>query len=192
MNEEEEVVIPPTIPEETVTPNATEEVIPKTDEGDKELKTALAQKDHFREKAEKAEAERKALEVKINKMSQSGDKPSLDVDDYIDISASLEGLDQREKEYLAQQHKLTGKPMSDIRKEEDFNLWQTAYRSKVEKEKLTLKPSGTQSESDRPMSFDDKLNNAKTIEEKEKLLAEAGLYKEARPKADRSHIGGQR
>src|SRR3990167_1914049 len=63
-------------------------------------------------------------------------KNTLDVEDYIDISASLEGLDQREKEYLAEQHKLSGKSLGEIRKDENFNLWQSAYRDKVEKERL--------------------------------------------------------
>lgn len=114
---------------------------------------------------------------------------ALDVEDYIDISASLDGLDQREKEYLAEQHKYSGKSLKDIRSSEDFNFWQTAYRTKVEKEKLTLKPSGTQNESDRPRSLTEKLRGA-SLEEKEKLLREHGLYKEVRPRADRTRIGG--
>ncbi len=114
---------------------------------------------------------------------------ALNVEDYIDISASLEGLDQREKEYLASQHKLSGKPLSEIRKDEDFTLWQTAYREKVEKEKLSLKPSGTQSESDRPMSFTERLQNTQSVADKEKLLAEAGLYKSPRPRTDRVDLG---
>jgi hypothetical protein len=114
-------------------------------------------------------------------------KTTLGVEDYIDISASLEGLDKREKEYLAQQHKLTGKSLSDIRKDEDYVLWQDAYRAKKEKE-LSLKPSGTQSESDRPMSFAEKLKGA-SLADKEKLLEEAGLYKHPRPRADRVNLG---
>lgn len=115
---------------------------------------------------------------------------ALNVEDYIDISASLEGLDQREKQYLAEQHKLSGKSLSEIRKDEDFTLWQSAYRAKVEKEALTLKPSGTQSESDRPKSFTEQLKNA-SLAETEKLLAERGLYKSPRPRVDRVNLGRQ-
>jgi hypothetical protein len=116
---------------------------------------------------------------------------SLDVEDYIDISASLEGLDQREKQFLATQHKLTGKSLSEIRKEDDFLLWQSAYRQKVEKER-TLSPTGTQVESDKPMTIQEKLKRATSYAEKEKILTEAGLYKSPRPKADRFKVGEER
>src|SRR3990167_5404066 len=91
---------------------------------------------------------------------------ALDIGDYIDISASLEGLDQREKEYLAQQHKLSGKSLNDIRSSEDFGFWQDSYRTKVEKEKLTLKPNSAQFESDRPRSLTEKLRGVSLIERK--------------------------
>ena len=113
----------------------------------------------------------------------------LGVDEFIDISTSLEGLDQREKEYVSREHKLSGSKLSDIRNSEDFKLWDSAYKAKVEKDKLTLKPSGKQSESDKPMSLVDKLANA-SIEEKEKILIEAGRYKNPRRLQDRVKIGG--
>lgn len=157
----------------------------------KDFASVSAQKDHFRTKAEKEEAERKALEEKLNS-GAGGDKTNkgLDVSDFIDISASLEGLDMKEKEKLTREHKLTGKPLSDIRKDEDFILWQEAYRSKLEKEKA-LRPSSTQADGDKPKGFMDKLRGA-SIEEKEKMLVEAGLYKTPRPRSDRRHIGAER
>lgn len=116
---------------------------------------------------------------------------SLDVEDYIDISASLEGLDQREKEKLAREHKLTGQPLTEIRKDEDFILWQSAYRTKLEKEKLALKPTGTQADSLPPKSFAQKLSGA-SMADKEKILTEAGLYKQVRPRTtERANIGGK-
>lgn len=116
---------------------------------------------------------------------------SLNVEDYIDISASLEGLDQKEKEKLAREHKLTGKPLSEIRQDEDYLLWQSAYRAKQEKEKA-LAPSGTQPESDMPLTVAQKLANAKTVAEKEKILTENGMYRSPKPKADRTNIGATR
>jgi len=112
---------------------------------------------------------------------------TLNVEDYIDISASLEGLDKREKEYLASQHKLTGKPLSEIRKDEDFQLWQSAYQTKREKE-LSLRPSGTQADSDKPMSLIERLKNA-TLADKEKLLEERGLWKNPKQRTDRIDLG---
>lgn len=128
--------------------------------------------------------------IKENKKlkEQTKTQSSLDVSDYIDISASLEGLDQKEKEYLAKQHKLSGESLKDIRNSEDFSLWQTAYRAKVEKEQLAMRPSSTQSESEGPKSFVDKLKSA-SIKEKEELLEKAGLYKHPRPRNDRVDLG---
>jgi len=112
---------------------------------------------------------------------------SLDVDDLIDISASLQGLDQREQEYLARQHKLTGLPLKDIRESEDYKFWQSAYRIKVEKDK-SLSPSSTQPDAKKPKTMAEKLANA-SLEEKEKILTEAGLWQNPRRIADKRRIG---
>lgn len=182
MNEENTEVVAP----ETTTETTVEPVAEKPEEKSSELKSALAQKEHFRQKFEKTEAERIALQNQLNKAP----KGNLDVSDYIDISASLEGLDQREKSYLAEQHKLTGKPLTDIRKSEDFQFWDSSYKAKVEKER-SLMPSTKQSESAKEMSLTERLRGS-SLEEKEKVLTEMGLYKQVRPRADRREIGGAR
>jgi len=116
---------------------------------------------------------------------------TLDVEDYIDISASLEGLDQREKEKLAREHKLSGRPLIEIRKDKDFQLWQSAYRQELEKENA-LAPSTKQPDSEVPRSFENRLAGA-SMADKEKILIEAGLYKNPQgPRADRQYIGTQR
>jgi len=127
--------------------------------------------------------------AKLKKQPVKVVNKALEVDDFIDISASLEGLDQREKEYIAQQHKYTGKSLKEIRNDENFLLWQTAYQQKVEKEKA-LAPSNKQTETDRPKSLLDKLKGA-SFEDKEKILSERGLYRTVRPRADRQFIGGK-
>lgn len=164
-------------PEEVVVEEPTVEPV----EPPKEEETVVLKKSDY------VKLNRKAIAYETNK-NKPIDIKSLDVEDYIDISASLEGLDQREKEYLAEQHKLTGKTLSEIRKSENFLFWDTSYLQKVEKEKLTLKPSSTQSESDKPKTLNEKLQGA-SIEEKEKILSEAGYYKSPRPKSDRQNIG---
>lgn len=111
---------------------------------------------------------------------------SLNVEDYIDISASLEGLDSREKERLAREHKLSGRPLQEIRKDEDFILWQSAYRQKQEKEKTSLTPSSKQPDDNSPISLEDALNNAKSVEEKEELLkASMGYHIGNKHRSDR-------
>jgi hypothetical protein len=138
-------------------------------------------------KRRKAEEEARSLKERAEKLQKVASK-SLDVEDYIDISAALEGLDQREKSYLAEQHKLSGKTLSEIRNGEDFSLWQSAYRAKVEKERQTLSPSSKQSESERPKSLTQKLKEA-SLADKEKILSEAGLYKTPKPRTDVRRIG---
>lgn len=150
-------------------------------ESPKEEETVVLKKSDY------VKLNRKAIAYETNK-NKPIDIKSLDVEDYIDISASLEGLDQKEKEYLAREHKQSGKSLTEIRKDEDFLLWQSAYRQKVEKERLTLKPSSTQSESEKPRTLNEKLQGA-SLEDKEKLLTEAGYYKSPRPKSDRQNIG---
>lgn len=167
-----------------------ETVVDDTVDDQKDLKSALAQKDHYRAKAKQLEAELKTREEELARTkSERVQSQGLDVTDYIDISASLQGLDQREQEYLAREHKLTGKPLSEIRQSEDFQFWQQAYRQKVEKDRKTLTPSSVQDEVDRPKSFEQKLAEAKTIKEKEDLLRSVGMYKENRPRDDRTTIG---
>jgi hypothetical protein len=152
-----------------------------------DLSSLTAQKAKWREKAEKAEQERKALEAELNKRNKEK-SASLDVDDYIDISTSLDGLDQREKAYLAEQHRLSGKPLNEIRESEDFKLWDTAYQQQQEAERA-LTPNAQQAEEEAPKTLTDRLKTTQSIAEKEELLRQAGLYKEVRPRSDRSNIG---
>ena len=118
------------------------------------------------------------------------------MEDYIDISNSLAGLDPKEQEYLSTQHTLSGKSLKEIRQDEDFLLWQSAHRQKVEKENKTLKPGNGSSTVDEPQDFQSKLaalpNNMESLAEKEKMLTEAGLYKAPRQNPNRTNIGALR
>lgn len=147
--------------------------------------------DEFRQvvaRAKKAEAEARTFKAQSDNLKKANNK-SLDVEDYIDISASLEGLDSREKEYLAREHKLSGRPLNEIRKDENFSLWQSAYRQKVEKERTSLAPSSKQPDDNSPISLEDALENA-TIEEKEEILRNSMGYSVGnKPRADRVNIG---
>lgn len=167
----EEVVEPAPVVEETPAPAVEPKVEPKAER--------TVPYDRFKEvNDELAKLKKQPPQVKT----------SLDVDDYLDISASLDGLDQKQKEYLAREHKLTNKPLSEIRNSEDFLLWNEGYKSKVEKER-SLKPSNTQPDSERKRSATEQITSAKTLSEQEEMLKKYGLYKEHRPRADRKIIG---
>lgn len=180
---DEELMVEP----ETLEGQETGETSLNAPEADiEQLKKEAELAKNYKVRAEKAEA----LAAKLSNQVKQPAKNVLDVEDYIDISASLDGLDQREKEYLAQQHKYTNKPLTEIRKGEDFSLWQSAYRAKVEKERLTLSPSTTQDEAERPKTLTDRLREA-NLADKEKILVEAGLYKQPKRRFDPVNIGGR-
>lgn len=181
---EEEILEEGTSQNEPVEETPTQNPEPEQQIPEVEKPNALQiQKEKFRKEAAKAKAEAEALRKQLE-----ASKSTLNVEDYIDISASLEGLDQREKSYLATQHKLTGQSLQEIRNSEDFALWQSAYRAKVEKEKSLL-PSNAQPESERPRSLTERLRGA-SLEEKERILAEQGLWKSPRPRTEKRDIGG--
>ena len=145
--------------QETTTEEAVE--TPKT-YSEKEFKEVVA-------RAKRAEAS-----LKTEKSKPPVVKTSLDVDDYINISASLDGLDQKEKAKLAKEHQITGKPLAEIRNDEDFVLWQSAYRAKKATAEASITPSTKQPDDNSPISLEDALNNASTIAEKEAILAQMG------------------
>lgn len=174
-----------------VAPESTDESQDKPD--DSKLKSALAQKDHFRQKFEESEAKRQELENELNKKvepKKSSDGASLGVEDYIDISSALDGLDHRQKAHLAEQHKLSGKPLKEIRESEDFQFWNEAYTLRKEKE-AALKPNATQEREDVEPPFQQKLKTA-TVAEKEEMLKAAGLYRDKRATGERKEIGQKR
>jgi hypothetical protein len=161
----------------------TEEVEEDSKEESTELKTALVQKKKYREKL--AAAEKRLAELENKPKTNT----ALDVEDYIDISSSLSGLDPVEQAFLAKQHKLTGESMKEIRDSEDFQLWNSAYKQKQEAENA-LKPNAQQEIEGGPSSFTDKLRGA-SLAEKEELLRAQGLYKDSRPNSTRTDIGNK-
>jgi hypothetical protein len=60
-----------------------------------------------------------------------------------------------------------------------------SMREKLEKEKLSVKPTGTQPETDLPKSLAEKLAEARTLQDKQKVLEEHGLYSEPGYRPDR-------
>lgn len=180
----EEQVLEPQVETEAVTETTEVEVDASAllEQLEKE-KTARQQ---LTARAKDAEAKAKALEAKLG---TQGNAP-LAVEDYIDISTALDGLDAREKAYLAEQHRQSGRPLKEIREGEDFQLWNSAYRAKQEKERA-LAPSSTQAVEDGPMPLAERLRNA-SVAEKEQILRDLNLYKENRPRADRVSIGNTR
>ena len=167
------------------TEETTQEESVETPEPDKDLSKELETEQKKNAKLYARLKEQENL-VKKSKSEAESLRTNLDVDKFIEYSEGLEGLDNREKSRLLQEHKLTGKSLNELRQDNDFKLWQGAYREKVEKEK-TPPPSTTQSEVEMNKPFSERLSNA-SLEEKEKMLTEAGLYKDPRARVNSSKI----
>lgn len=99
------------------------------------------------ERAKKAEAKAKEYEKILKTTPPAGVEKFSSVDAILEIQRATRGLDEDEVAELRLRAKATGKSLLDARKDDNFLLWQTARRQKVEKEK-TLEPSSRQGESD--------------------------------------------
>jgi len=111
---------------------------------------------------------------KSKKSSTTSNSEPLDVDSILEVQTATKGLDADEVEELRLRAKATGESLTEARKNDNFVLWREAKKAKVAKEKA-LKPSSTQTESSKPKTLEDRLAEAKTFEEKEKILSEVGM-----------------
>jgi hypothetical protein len=93
------------------------------------------------ERLQKEIKKNKDLEERMAKSSaEKTDSPRVDPIEIAELSFAFEGLDSRERERLVKETKAQGleinsKNLSDMRKNEDFAIWQSAYKEKVDKEK---------------------------------------------------------
>jgi len=149
------------------------------EEKSKELKSALAQKEHFRTKAEKAEADRAALEEKLKGNIEVKNLNPLEV---VKLGKSLANYNEQETEYVIERAKgkfntlePTPAQIIEASKDEMTQLTITAMREKVKKDK-TPPPSGKQDVTK------GKTLKEMTLEEKNKFFSERGFVKEF-PKA---------
>jgi len=152
-----------TQPEEKETPTQ------KTDHTDAE-KRAYARMKEAEESAKKAKAELKKVQEELAKAKI----PISDVDAILEVQSSTKDLDNDEVAELKLRASSIGKSLSEARQDKNYQLWQKAHREAVEKDK-TLTPSTKQDEVDKPKSYVQRLNEATTQEEKEKILNEMGL-----------------
>ena len=110
-------------------------------ETEKQLKSAIAQKEHFREKFEKAELENKELKEKIKPPEQKQQEQNpLEV---VKLAKALEGYSDEETEFIISNAK--GQNIENIitaSKNEWVQLAITAKREKVAKEKQIPGSSG--------------------------------------------------
>ena len=178
-NENEQPVVEETLeetPETSAEEETTEETIP-------EEETVILKKSDFNKLNRKA--------IAYETIKKAPQEKSADSIDLIKLGKKLQDYSDDELDFVTDYAK--SKKPEDILKALDNPYIQQgikAQREVLEKEKLALAPSSTQAETDRPKSLGERLAGA-SLEEKEKILTDAGLYKSPRPRSDRVFIGKQ-
>jgi len=145
------------------------------------------------ERAKKFEDSLKSFKsTEINASSENSKrKDSFDIEELVEVTSVLEGLDASEKKRLIQESRLKNASLKEAKEDEDFVLWQKSHREKVAQEQSEIDPSSRQPDKEKEKSFEEQLESA-TLEEKEKLLSEKGLWKppKRRPESERIKLSG--
>ena len=165
---------------EKETPQTPETETLETPEGDnpletKELQSALAQKEHFREKFEKANKQLSELQAKPNSDLPLSQNPM----EVVKLAKALEGFNEDEVEFITRN--ASDKSIDGIisaTKDEWVDTAIQAKREKVEKEKQIPEPTTTQTISKKAVEdiTADDLEKM-SIKEKEDYLQKVGFHK---------------
>jgi len=125
--------------------------------------------------------------TKKNPINNTGNQ--LDSVDLIKLGKKLQDYSDEELDFVTE-HAKSKKPEDILKALENpyIRAGIEAQREKVEKEKLTLKPSGTQPDYDAPKSLEERLESARTQKEKQEILEEYGLYQEPRRRPDSFNV----
>lgn len=147
----------------------------ETPEKSKELQSALAQKEHFREKFEKAQKELDELKKKPNIELPQAQNPM----EVVRLAKALEGYNEKEIGFISRN--ATDKSIDGIiqaTKDEWVKAGVQAMRDKVEKENQKLEPSTKISPSEKPIEkITEEDLRGMTVKQKEEYLAKRGWIK---------------
>lgn len=133
--------------ENTLTPT------PKEGETDNSLKAALAQKEHFRDKTQKLEAQLKELQEKIPQ-SQIQQVNSQDPREIVRLAKALEGYSEEETEFIYRNAKGNDiNKIIDASKDDWVKTAIEARREKINKENKVPSPSNPLGQSFQEKSF---------------------------------------
>ena len=171
--------------EETVVEEGTVEETPIEPQEQPKEETVVLTKADFNKLNRKAIA----YEATKNKAAIISPDNSINTIDQIKLGKKLVDYSDDELDFVVDYAK--SKKPEDVLKalENPFvQMGIKANREKVEKEKLTLKPTGTQSETEANRSPEERLQLAQTEEEKQTILEEMGLYSEPRRRPDAFNV----
>lgn len=165
--EEAPVEETPVNPEEApVSEQVTEENKPETV---KEEMVSKKELDKLYARTKKAEEDAKKAK---NQLAEQ--KSVSEVDTILEVQKATKGLDADEVAELQLRAKAKEVSLSEAREDENFKLWREGKKAKVEKEKA-LNPSTAQpgAAPKKPLTTEERLKAAKTLEEEEEILNEA-------------------
>lgn len=106
----------------------------------------------------------------------------IDAEEVANLSVVFNGLDTAQRAKLIKEVRSNGlevnsKTLEEARRSEDYLLWDSAYQTKVAKEKAPA-PTTTQPESEIKRTWKEIVNDPSTpLEEREKILIDKGLMK---------------
>jgi len=133
-----------------------------------------AKADGILQRYQSEKKKRQELEAKLAK----NEKPASDVDAIVEVQQATKELDSTEIAELKIRADANGVSLTEARKDENFVLWQKAYKEKVEKENAP-EPSTKQGDSKQTKSLSEM-----GLEEKGEYFAKQGFVKpfpKARP-----------
>lgn len=152
-----------------------------------EVKVELTDRERrLLERARKAEENAKERKAELDKFLANSKKNDFsDVDAILEVQRATSGLDPREVGELKVRANAMGISLTEARENEDFKLWQSSYKEKVDKEKAPI-PSTTQSGDGKERTdleildsnrgtYDDFMN---PDPKKEEVLKKSGLWKD--------------
>jgi hypothetical protein len=148
-------------------------------EGELDKETLLAQKVHYRDKAQKAEEEKEKLQKELETLREQTQSVSTEKEtgsaektgtsdnlwkQRVDFLLSHPGSTQEEVEFLSTVAQGTGKSLASLAEEGTIKEFLSLQRRKVEEEKKSLDPSSRTSDS----TFRDELSKMSNEELKER------------------------
>lgn len=160
-NPVEEPTVEITPPRETETPNEKTDSPEQYTEREKRYYARMKQAENIAKQAREELSKAK--------------KPVSEIDAILEVQAATKDLSAQEIVELRYRATALGKPLSEARKDENFKLWQEAYKGKVEKENALL-PSTTQGNVTREKSLKEMSEDERRV-----LFQEMGLVKRQTP-----------
>lgn len=133
--------------------------------------------ERFKKAEEKIEKIGSAVENLTEEVKKTPSGGNFEIDKFLEVKSATDGLDAQEISTLRMIANAKGISLADAKKDEDFALWQSSYKAKVEKENVKDNaplPSTTQTPSEIAKSLKDM-----TLEERQKKFEEMGLIKKA-------------